>query len=450
MEKYLSRYAEPEISALADLAPPECWTNVVVIPVCNESSDFLRTPPPSPERSLMILVINGSPSASHEVSAANLSLANSVKERFELLWKSAPEAGIGLYRDPQAQRDILMVDRFSEGRQIPVKGGVGHARKIGADLAACLIHHNQIKSCWIHCTDADVCLPETYFSSSACGAISSSGCSTLVYPFHHQYLEDDNDNSGIELATLLYELSLRYYVAGMRYAQSPYACHTIGSTMAVNADHYAKVRGFQKREAGEDFYLINKLAKVGTVTELQPGPECSPIVIAARKSDRVPFGTGAAVNKITAFVDPVIDFRFYHPLVFECLQHWLQSLPTAWESRSCEIGEIITLHGQHLIPALEELNTRQALEHAFRQSRDLEQFKRQMHTWFDAFRTLKLIHHLRDGGLSSVSYSALINAKTFIQLLALDDELRTFHQRLEQLLVSQSAGFSLPENLQSQ
>ena len=67
----------------------------------------------------------------------------------------------------------------------------------------------------------------------------------------------------------LYEYSLRYYVAGLTYAQSPYAFHTIGSTMAVNAEHYASVRGFPRREAGEDFYLLNKLAKVGSVHTLE-------------------------------------------------------------------------------------------------------------------------------------------------------------------------------------
>ena len=69
-------------------------------------------------------------------------------------------------------------------------------------------------------------------------------------------------------------LSLRYYVAGMKYARSHLThFHTIGSTMAVRASYYAKVRGFPKREAGEDFYLLNKLAKVGTVLELEASPE---------------------------------------------------------------------------------------------------------------------------------------------------------------------------------
>ncbi len=75
------------------------------------------------------------------------------------------------------------------------------------------------------------------------------------------------------LATQLYELSLRYYVAGMKFARSPYAFHTIGSSMAVSPVHYARVRGFPKREAGEDFYLLNKLAKLGSVLELDRGSD---------------------------------------------------------------------------------------------------------------------------------------------------------------------------------
>ena len=108
----------------------------------------------------------------------------------------------------------------------------------------------------------------------------------------------------------------------MNFAGSPYAFHTIGSTMAVSAVHYAKVRGFPKREAGEDFYLLNKLAKVGSVLELDVGTDDGAIEIDSRRSDRVPFGTGAAVNKITGLADPVREFQFYDPEVFGLLKTW--------------------------------------------------------------------------------------------------------------------------------
>jgi len=439
MEKYLRLYAEPEIAALDGIPAREPWANVLVIPVCNETPEFLRPPPPCDGRSLMILVINESVSASQNISLNNRALCAAVHERFELQWQcSTPEFELNLFRDPLAPRDVLLVDRFSEGRQLPAKGGVGHARKIGADLATSLIHRKCILSPWIHCSDGDVHLPDTYFACSHAVEDVRGKYSVLVYPYHHRDEQYGSENEDVILATQLYELSLRYYVAGMKYARSPYAFHTIGSTMAVRASHYAKVRGFPRREAGEDFYLLNKLAKVGTVMELEASPDCQPIEIEARRSDRVPFGTGAAVNKITALTDPVAEFRFYHPLVFELLRLWLLALPAIWQSRSSDLTiEVFpdrpgqSDEQQLLLQSLKDMGTQKALEHAFRQSKDPDQFLRQMHTWFDAFRTLKLIHALRDKLLPSVSYAVLEANLTFRLLLGQDPGLLAFQKRFK-------------------
>ena len=163
MEKYLRLYAEPECTGLVGLPENivglQAWHNVMVIPACNESGDFLRPPPACDGRSLMILVINESVAANEQVSLRNQALVAEVRSRFTTVWHSAPEHGLSLLQDPLADRDVLLVDRFSQGRQLPVKGGVGQARKIGVDLAASLIDTKRILSNWIHCTDADVLLP---------------------------------------------------------------------------------------------------------------------------------------------------------------------------------------------------------------------------------------------------------------------------------------------------
>lgn len=421
MEKYLRNYAEPEVNALESLPDGEAWTNVLVIPACNEAPRFLRPPPPCPGRSLIILVINETAAATASVSAANQFLAGTVQDDFEPLWQSpsGPGTGFGLelLSDPHQSRDILLVDRYSKGRQLPPGGGVGHARKIGADLAAELIHGHRVSSSWIHCSDADVHLPQTYFDCSRVKHGPVANISALVYPYRHRILEDFPDQDEVSLATRMYECSLRYYVAGLKYAGSPYAFHTIGSTMAVNALHYAKVRGFPRREAAEDFYLLNKLAKVGEIVEIEESADCEALVIEARRSDRVPFGTGAAIDVITRLNDPMQEFRFYHPGVFEALKTWLESWPSIWQSRCSDFASILSIlsHGasesgegrQALIEGLTSFNTGKALEHAFRQSGNQTQFTRQMHTWFDAFRTLKLIHFLRENALPSISYGKL-------------------------------------------
>lgn len=433
MEKYLRLYAEPELLALDGIPEQESWANVLVIPACNEAPGLLRPPPPSDGRSLMILVINESIDAACNVSLSNQALAAAVQKRFEPQWQSGtrfPGFELSFFRDPLAPRDVLLVDRYSEGRKLPAKGGVGHARKIGADLATGLIYRKQITSPWIHCTDGDVHLPHTYFTCSNAVEDTSAKLSALVYPFQHCAGRHGATSNEVLLATQLYELSLRYYVAGMKFARSPYAFHTIGSTMAVRASHYTKVRGFPRRAAGEDFYLLNKLAKTGAVLELEAGKGCDPIEIESRCSDRVPFGTGAAVNKITAFSDPVAEFRFYDPAIFQLLRLWLQALPTIWQSGSSELTidifpDRIGQNGgqQVLLESLKAMGTHKALEHAFRQSKDGDQFAKQMHTWFDAFRTLKLIHALRDNQLPSISYQSLVANQTFSLLLGQDLDL---------------------------
>jgi hypothetical protein len=165
VEQYLHRYAVPETSELAELPGGLQWAQVVVIPACNETTGFLRQSPRCIGRILLILVINETTGAAPEVSTANRTLAGEVDKRHERIWQST--CGLTLYGDPEEKLDVLLVDRFSDSRKLPAKGGVGHARKIGADLATRLISDGRVQSRWIHCTDADVRLPAGYFNASA-------------------------------------------------------------------------------------------------------------------------------------------------------------------------------------------------------------------------------------------------------------------------------------------
>ena len=115
-----------------------------------------------------------------------------------------------------------------------------------------------------------------------------------------------------------------------------------------------------------------------------------------------------------------------------------QSWPVIWQSRLSDLTMRIfpdqpaapDRHEklQALLTGLKQIRTDKALDHAFRQSKDLDQFTRQMHTWFDAFRTLKVIHILRDHHLPSVSFAGLTVNPIFCQLLAEDPELRAFYE----------------------
>jgi hypothetical protein len=251
-----------------------------------------------------------------------------------------------------------------------------------------------LRSPWIHTTDADVELPTAYFERVP-AALDGKIPAALLYPFWHQC------ESPPDLADAMhrYEVFLRYYVLGLADAGSPYAFHTLGSTLAVHSLAYAKVRGFPRRDAGEDFYLLNKLAKVGPILQL----DGAPLLIRGRSSHRVPFGTGAALKQFLAAAARGDGYRVYPPEVFLHLKICLAALELLSADRGREepiqylkaaAGVHPGVDAQQLHDEMAELGYLSAVRHAEKISRDSSTMSRHLHTWFDGFRTLKLIHRL--------------------------------------------------------
>jgi hypothetical protein len=291
--------------------------------------------------------------------------------------------------------DWLVVDRASAGRRLPRRQGVGLARKIGCDLALALHRAGKLDSRWIHMTDADARLPRGYFEVAA-----PDDSAALAYPFTH-------GASGVhelDEAHALYEIHLRYYVIGLRWAGSPYAHHTIGSTLALDADRYAAVRGVPRRQAGEDFYLVNKLRKLGPIAV----PDIAPIVLRARHSARVPFGTGHAVGRLVRGGEQ----RLYHPQAFALLRRWLALL---------EALDFDAVRDEpRLAAALETLAPREPLDRIVATAPPARRRAR-LHEWFDGFRTLKLLHALRDAGLASLPWQEALARAPFSRSVPSDN-----------------------------
>ncbi|MBD3647139.1 MAG: hypothetical protein HUJ31_06700, partial [Pseudomonadales bacterium] len=304
--KYLARHAEPE-AALAASLPLSHYHHVLVIPARQESSESLTRVWQAATMPLLIIVVVNASSPDDTETRALL----------DELTRNHAHRRSNLYLSERDRVHVLAVDRCTDGRLLPARQGVGLARKIGADIALQSMEHGLIQSPFIHCTDADVQLPVDYFADPDPVAAAH------LYPFRHLGEPD------LSLPANLYEISMLYYVAGLRWAGSPYGFTTIGSTIAVHGDHYAAVRGFPKRNAAEDFYLLNKLAKTGVIHQ-RSAPA---IQIRARRSDRVPFGTGINLSRIAAMADPERSFEFYHPAIFEMLKDWQAML------RSLEPGD---------------------------------------------------------------------------------------------------------------
>ena len=178
--------------------------------------------------------------------------------------------------------------------------------------------------------------------------------------------------------------------------------------MAFHYRYYANVRGFPKRPAGEDFYLLNKLAKQAAIINLSNAT----IAIEPRMSERVPFGTGPAVTKILALDDPSTGYHYYHPLLFTELKNCLIALSQLWQYKD-NFNHWLTTLTEEVKFGLEQLNINKLLIHLRNQSNTESQCLEQVHQWFDAFRTLKFIHYLQKEYYPAVVLSDAISQVNF-------------------------------------
>lgn len=329
------------------------------------------------------------------------------------------------YRGPLT---LLPIDCVHTGFEFPEKQGVGLARKIGCDLALDLFSKGNLLYPHIFTTDGDALVPPDYFD------LDSSSSAARLHLFRHLPCGENS----IDAATELYEKWLRYYVLGLRHAGSPYAFQTVGSLLSVSYRAYATVRGFPQKEAGEDFYLLNKLAKVGKISTR---PKM--IALRSRASDRVPFGTGRGVLEILSLAHPD-QYTFYDPKIFSILKEWLQILTRFSEERHkenakqalfrCLVQHSPTAQKADFSLFWEKMGFDPLLEGADKTRPKKETCLRHLHTEFDAFRTLKFIHWVRDLFLPNLKPDDALKSAVFTQGRNQLQELQSLEEDLTPLL----------------
>jgi hypothetical protein len=441
VSQYLERHAEPEARSAASIS--ETFGHALIVPAYGERDGLFQTlgsVPGGPDgQVLIVLVLNAredSPAPVHEANeAARLRVARELPQRTPL----AESPPITLHVMPGGR--LLVIDRALPEHFLPPEQGVGLARKIGNDFALALRAAGRIASPWLGNTDADARLPKDYFEQLA--DLDPGATSAAIYFFDHRFATDTE----LAEAGRLYEISLRYYVLGLAWAGSPYAYQSMGSCLSIPADAYAAVRGFPKKNAAEDFYVLDKLAKVGSIRRLAG----TPIDLDGRLSDRVPFGTGRALTDMTSTKRGIVSFRLYHPLVFAHLAAWLRVLE-AIAAREGNLEKPLEalpaanpyLRADLLQETLAGLGAFDAVRDAIGRSNDARTLRRHLHTWFDAFRTLRFIHQMRDGGLKSLAWrQALTEAPFTNQSESTDEDSETLRKALaeeEKKLAATPAG----------
>jgi hypothetical protein len=100
---------------------------------------------------------------------------------------------------------------------------------------------------------------------------------------------------------------------------------------------------------------------------------------------------------------------FYHPQIFMALEVWLEAMKQFAQSRELAAVRRAAYAAAGPMAAsldslLNELGAWQALEQAAQQTLTESSLFTRLHTWFDGFRTLKLVHGLRRRGLVSLPF----------------------------------------------
>ena len=158
--------------------------------------------------------------------------------------------------------------------------------------------------------------------------------------------------------------------------------------MACSTDAYLDVRGMNRREAGEDFYFLNKLAKIGKINYVKK--TC--VFPSSRASQRVPFGTGKRIQRFLTHEQE--EYVLYDPQIFEILAKWLELMEKPFHYTEDEIMKNAGLIHPLLASFLTDSSFEQAWKRVRRNVKDEDTLIKQFHCWFDGFKTLKLINYL--------------------------------------------------------
>ena len=400
IDKYLAQYSLRP-GALSELH--RHWQHVMVVPSYDESPEFLATWQQIYQNTslLIVLVLNRPDGSDHAVN-----------EPVRAALETYPTVTLGegyFLSHLNDSCSLLSVDLDRLEGSTPANEGVGRARRVGCDLALELQHQGVIETHWIYSGDVDSIWPADLFTTSW-----SDEASAVVVPFVHRFEEHlthlSPDQERIATATELYELKLHHYVLQLRALDSPYGFHALGSSCLFNSGAYASVRGMPLRSAAEDFYLLNKLAKVAPVF-------CATghgVTIAPRLSARVPFGTGPAVGKLLAVENVFHEPLFYDARCFDVLGRlcskfsiWTETQePNTLEQLVSEFGPAVAADLHELLNQWDYLK---AIAHIHRAGSTTVERKNHITTWLDGFRILKIIHLLRDRHYPNLSCLESLN-----------------------------------------
>jgi len=385
-----------------EIASEENINNVIVVPAISEYknvitllnslsinySDYFHS-------TAIIFVVNNSVNSNSRIKKNNLKTCELLRQIISNQRNNSD------FDNPHANWSRLrigLINACSDGKEFPTKlSGAGFARKIGMDTSLGVFDYSNRRKNLLICLDAD-CIVDKNYMNEIISNFNEKKLHAGIVNFKHRF-----NIKKTEPAIICYEIYLRYYVLGLKYANSPFAFYSVGSTIVCDDETYIKVGGMNLNKAGEDFYFLEKITKIAPIGRINS----TTVYPSSRSSWRVPFGTGPRIKR---FLEKERnEYLLYRPKCFYILKKWLDIF-----SKNYFTGEEFLKHAErinkylysflkkndfaeHWNKILSNLPVRQA------DSNSQTQLDNQKINWFDGFRTLKLIHYLRDNGYQSIN-----------------------------------------------
>lgn len=318
LQRYIEQQSEQYYKCLDE--PAKLASIFVVIPCYNEPdiittlSSLADCDHPKAAVSVLI-VVNDAEDAPGESLTQNLLTLNTIQ-----LWKA---------EHPDLFFDVQRILAHALPRKW---AGVGWARKIGMDAAVRQLVRTNMPDGIIVSFDADSTALPNYLQTIETAFYDHPSFNFFTIHFEHQFDSFAIDPL-IREGIIRYELYMRYFRNAMDWSGYPNAIHTVGSSFALKASAYAKQGGMNRRKAGEDFYFLHKLVLLGHYGNISS----TTVFPSSRKSDRVPFGTGAAIKK---WSEGSSELNFTYSLeAFGNLKPLFSNVSEIWQMEAYEMSD---------------------------------------------------------------------------------------------------------------
>lgn len=260
--------------------------------------------------------------------------------------------------------------------------GAGLPRKLGMEEA--IRHFNGDKTGIIVSLDAD-CIVATNYLTEIHRNFKTYRLNSATIEFHHP-VEHLDASDPLRIAASNYEDYLRYYRFALEFCGYPYPYFTIGSAFAVTAETYLKAGGMGKQQSGEDFYFLQKVFPLGKTRFI----DTTCVYPAARTSDRVPFGTGPALQKM--LVNNQLSKLTYRVEAFCTLKVFFGKTDLFFKKPEKEIEGCLKDSPEYLLLFLKEDGFFQKIEEINRHTASLTNFRKRFFLYFNAFKILKYLN----------------------------------------------------------